>query len=55
MQRRHKLSANQNQEKNVDPRIVAGGETLYPVDDFVYLGSNLSSKADLGREIDRRL
>jgi len=42
--------------KNVDPpTIVAGGETLCPVDDFVYLGSNLSSKADLGREIDRWL
>jgi len=42
--------------KIVDPpTIVAGGETLCPVDNFVYLGSNLSSKANLGREIDRRL
>lgn len=39
----------------VPPRIVAGGEPLCPVDDFVYLGSNLSSKADLGKEIERRL
>jgi len=35
------------------PTIVAGGETLCPVDYFVYLGSNLSSKTDLGRKIDR--
>jgi len=42
--------------KNVDPlTIVAGGETLCSVDNFVYLGSNLSSKTDLGRGIDRRL
>lgn len=42
--------------KHIDPpSITAGGEELCSVDDFVYLGSSLSVKADLSREIDRRL
>ena len=42
--------------KHMDPpSITAGGEELCSVDDFVYLGSSLSVKADLSREIDRRL
>jgi hypothetical protein len=36
------------------PRIIAGDEYLECVPDFVYLGSNLISKAEIGKEVERR-